>query len=286
MYDPTRAPAILVTGASTGIGECCAIALVKLGYRVYAGVRRSLDAHRLDHMHPMLKSITLDVTNPSHIAGAVRQIRSEVGEAGLYAIVNNAGIAVAGPLEYLPLEEFRRQMDINVTGLLAVTQAFLPMLRASQGRIVHMGSNSGKLAAPFTGAYSASKFAVEALTDAMRRELHGTGIHISVIEPGAIATPIWEKSSDLAERLLQGLPPEARVHYDSQFVALRKAMADTVRRADPPECVARAVIHAITSANPRTRYAVGSGSRIQIFLAHYFPDRWVDYLILKAMGLW
>jgi len=286
MYDPAKAPAILVTGASTGIGESCAHALVKLGYRVYAGVRRSLDAHRLARHHAMLTPIMLDVTNPLHISDAVALIRREVGEGGLYAIVNNAGIAVAAPLEYLPIGEFRRQMEINVTGLLAVTQAFLPLLRESHGRIVHIGSNSGRLSTPFSGAYAASKFAVEALTDAMRRELRGSGVQVSLIQPGAIATPIWEKSTDHAERLHQALPAEAHAHYGIQLAALRKVIASRVKSASAPELVSRAVVHAITAKNPKTRYAVGDGARTQIFLGRFLPDRWVDYIVLKMMGIW
>ena len=258
---------------------------MKLGYRVYAGVRNAADAERHARYHEDLIPITLDVTNPVHISNAVTRIRGEVGNQGLLAIVNNAGIAVAGPLEYLPIDEFRRQMEINVTGLLAVTQAFLPMLRASKGRIVHMGSNSGRLSTPFAGAYAASKFAVEALTDAMRRELHGTGIHISLIQPGAIATPIWDKSTENAERLKQAMPPEAHEYYGKQLDILRKVIASRVKSASPPERVAEVVVHAICAANPKTRYVVGDGSRTQIYLGRFFPDRWADYIVLKMMGL-
>lgn len=285
MYDPAKAPAILVTGASTGIGEDCAITLARMGYRVYAGVRRSLDAHRMDHMYPLLNAVYIDVTNASHIAETVRRIETETEGRGLYALVNNAGIAVAGPLEFLPIDEFRRQMEVNVTGLLAMTQACLPMLRRNHGRIVNIGSTSGRMATPFTGAYAASKFAVEAITDTLRRELDGTGIAVSVVEPGAIATPIWEKSSNLAEHLAQNMPPAAQEHYARHFDAMRKALAETVKRASPTKCVSDAVVHAITAQQPRTRYVVGSSARTQMFMARFLPDRLVDHLVLKFMGL-
>lgn len=281
----TPHPAVLVTGASTGIGEACTLGLAKLGYRVYAGIRRSEDAHRLSIASSLIVPILLDVTNKSQIATAVSQIQREVGEGGLLGIVNNAGIAVAGPLEFLPVDDLRRQLETNVIGLHAVTQAFLPMLRASRGRIVHISSTNGRLSTPFTGAYAASKFAVEALADAMRRELHGTGIEISVIQPGTIATPIWEKSSEATERMVGTLPPEAHEHYGKSFDTLRAVVQDAVRRADPPEVVFRAVLHALTAASPRTRYPVGSTARLQVFLARFVPDRLLDWTLLKAMGL-
>ena len=285
MKASTNAPAILITGASTGIGEACALGLAKRGYRVYAGIRRSEDAHRLSAQDVRICPVLLDVTSASQIAAAAAQIAREVGEGGLLGIVNNAGIAVAGPLEYLPVAELRRQLEINVIGLHAVTQAFLPMLRASRGRIVQMSSTNGRLSTPFTGAYAASKFAVEALADALRRELHGTGIEISLIEPGTIATPIWEKSSGETERMVTALPTEAHLHYGKAFDALRAVVADAVRRADSPEVVVRVVMHALTAQTPRTRYVVGSSARLQVLLARFLPDRMLDWAVLKLMGL-
>lgn len=279
-------PAILITGASTGIGETCARRMAKLGYTVYAGVRRSEDARRLSRESERIVPIILDVTNASQIAAAAAQVSREVnGNGGLLGIVNNAGIALAGPLEFLPIDEFRRQMEINVTGLLAVTQAFMPLLRHSQGRIVHIGSNSGKVSTPFTGAYCASKHAVEALTDAMRVEFHGTGIQVALIQPGAIATPIWEKSTAHAEDVLAKLPPQAEQYYGKAFEALRAGIGEITKRAASPELVADAVEHALLATTPRTRYVVGLDAKLQLAVARFLPDRVMDWALRKVIGL-
>lgn len=285
MYDSKKTPAILITGASTGIGFTCAVRLAKIGYRVYGGVRRSADARRLDEAHDFITPIALDVTNPMQIQNAVDLITREVGEGNFLGLVNNAGIAVAGPLEYVPIGELRKQFDVNVFGLMAVTQAFMPLLRSSSGRIVHISSNSGKVSTPFTGPYCASKFAVEALADAMRGELYGSGVEISLVEPGAIDTPIWEKSSDYAERMLEGMPPEATTHYGKAFEALRASITTVSKRTSPPDLVARAVEHALTAQSPRTRYVVGLDAKLQLFLARFLTDRMLDWVIAKAMGL-
>lgn len=279
-------PAVLITGASTGIGNACALRMAALGYRVYAGVRRSQDARDLEIASRQITPVQLDVCNPVQISSAADQIKRELGPEGtLLGIVNNAGIAVAGPLEFVPIGEFRKQLEVNVTGLLAVTQAFLPLLRKSHGRIVHISSNSGKVVTPFTGAYCASKFAVEAVTDALRMELLPAGVHVCAVLPGAIATPIWDKSSDHAERLLAGMPPEAHELYGQEFEALRQSVAETRARAISPEKVADAVEHALTSGSPKLRYVVGMDAKIQLWLAKILPVRMMDALIRGAMGM-
>jgi NAD(P)-dependent dehydrogenase (short-subunit alcohol dehydrogenase family) len=277
---------VVITGASTGIGAACALHLDQLGWRVFAGVRMQADAETLKaKASPRLTPIALDVTDTVSIATAAGAVAGAVGQAGLGGLVNNAGIAVPGPIEFLPLPDLRRQLEVNVIGLVAVTQAFLPLIRAGRGRIVNMGSISGRMATPFTGAYGASKFALEALTDALRLELAPWGISVSVIEPGAIATPMWEKSAKAAQAMLEAAPPEALALYAEAIQAVRQTAAHSAKIAVDPIAVARAVLHALAAAKPKTRYVVGGGAKIQAAVAQLVPDRVRDRLVAKAMRL-
>lgn len=276
----------MITGASTGIGAACALHLDRLGWRVFAGVRKQADAETLKVQgSPRLTPISLDVTDTVSISTAASAVAGAVGQAGLAGLVNNAGIVVPGPIEFLPLADLRRQFEINVIGQVAATQAFLPLIRAGRGRIVNMGSISGRMATPFTGAYGASKFALEALTDALRLELAPWGISVSIIEPGAVATPIWEKSAKTAEAILDSVPPEALVLYAESIEAVRKTAAEASKRAVDPVDVARVVEHALTSGKPRTRYVVGREAKIRAAMALLVPDRVRDSMVAKAMRL-
>jgi len=276
----------VITGASTGIGAACALHLDRLGWRVFAGVRRQADADTLKaQSSPRLTPISLDVTDTVSISTAASAVAGAVGQAGLGGLVNNAGIVVPGPIEFLPLTDLRRQLEINVVGQVAVTQAFLPLIRAGRGRIVNMGSISGRMATPFTGAYAASKFALEALTDALRLELAPWGISVSIVEPGAVATPIWEKSARTAEAMLGSVQPEALVLYAEAIEAVKRTAADAAKRAVDPVDVARIVEHALTAARPRTRYVVGREAKFRAAMALFVPDRVRDNLVAKAMGL-
>src|SRR3954465_880768 len=200
---------VLVTGASTGIGEATALQLRKAGFRVFAGVRKPEDGDRLRAAGVTVIQ-PLDVTKAEDVAAAVSTVRQELDGAELRGIVNNAGIGIGGPLEALDLDDFRRTIEVNTTSQLAVTKAFLPLLRKSKGRIVNMASIGGRVAQPFAGPYVASKFALEAVTDVLRVELLEWGVDVIAIEPGTIATPIWEKSSREAEDVLAKLTPEQR----------------------------------------------------------------------------
>ena len=278
--------AILVTGASTGIGAACALGLDRLGMRVFAGVRRAADGAALQReASPRLTAVAIDVTDTGSIAGAARTITAVMGDAGLAGLVNNAGIAVPGPLEFLPLADLRRQLEINVVGQIAVTQAMLPLLRAARGRIVNMGSIGGRMATPFVGAYAASKFALEALTDALRVELRPWRIGVSIIEPGAIATPIWQKSAREGERLRAAMPPEATRLYGQALEALRRGAARSERDAIPPDAVVAAVVHALTAPRPRTRYVIGGRAKVQAAIARWVPDRARDRLLTRVLRL-
>ncbi|KAA3646669.1 MAG: SDR family NAD(P)-dependent oxidoreductase [Chloroflexi bacterium] len=268
---------ILITGASTGIGEACTLHMAKLGYRVFAGVRKEKDAERLQQQDSQkIVPVYLDVLNEKQIKQAVSQIAESVGDNGLQGLVNNAGIAVVGPLEYLPLEDIRRQIEINVYGQIAVTQSVLELLRQGQGRIVNMSSLSGRFAFPLYGAYAASKFALEAITDALRRELAPWKMHVASIEPGVIRTPIWEKSLKTNETTLDQLPAEAYERYGERIEAARKGAARSGKGGLPPEEVAKVVAHALTARRPKTRYVLGRNAKPLVFLTRILPDWLLD----------
>jgi NAD(P)-dependent dehydrogenase (short-subunit alcohol dehydrogenase family) len=277
---------VLITGASTGIGEQCALDLAGLGFEVFAGVRRAEDGEALKaKARGRLEPLILDVTDPGTIEAARDFIDRRAGGSGMAGLVNNAGIVVAGPLEFVPLDELRRQLEVNVVGQIAVTRAFLPMIRAARGRIVNIGSIGGRMAVPFMGCYGMSKFAMEALSDVLRMELKPWGIHVSLIEPGAVKTPIWRKSRDegTAGRAVMG--PAMEKLYGRQIDRLLKVTANMEGKGVPPEEVSRVVIDALTSERPRTRYIVGREARAQALMRRILPDLVIDNIVLGKMGL-
>lgn len=267
-------PAVLVTGASSGIGEACALHLDGLGHRVFAGVRRAADGDRLqagasDRLHP----VHLDVTDQASIDDAVAVVAAHLGTMRFAGLVNNAGIAVGGPIEYLPIADWRHQLEVNVIGQVAVTKAFLPLLREGQGRIVFIGSIGGRNASPMLGPYSASKFALEAVADSLRQELHEWGLEVALVEPGAVRTPIWEKGRGLASQLERSLPSEAVERYARFIEITKRGIEFQEGHGVAPEVVARAVEHALDSRRPRTRYVVGNDAKLQALAARLLPDR-------------
>jgi len=277
---------IVITGASTGIGEACALYLDELGYRVFAGVRREIDGESLkarstDELTPLI----IDVTDDASIKAAAETVGAAVGDRGLAGLVNNAGIIKPGPIEFQAIADLRTQLEVNVIGQIAVTQAFLPLIRRGHGRIVNMGSIGGRISAPMQGAYSASKFAMEALTDSLRLELRQWGIPVSLIEPGAIDTRIWDKGLAEADEFEQALDERAHQLYDGQIAAIRKMAEKSAAEAVPPVEVARAVAHALISNKPKTRYLVGRDARIQAMLARIVPDRQRDWLVARTIGM-
>ena len=271
--------AVVVTGASTGIGETCAKHLSSLGFQVFAGVRRPEDAERLRSAG--LEPLTIDVT----LQESIRSAAAQLGDSPLAGLVNNAGVAVAGPLEFIPIEEFRRQLDVNVVGQVAVTQAFLPALRKARGRIVNMGSIGGRVALPLLSPYAASKFALEGITDALRRELRQWGIQVAIVEPGAIATPIWDKSREANEELAKDAPPEAEQLYGKLIERIRAESATLGQTGLPPIEVAKAVEHALTASRPKTRYLVGREAKGRAAAAALLPDRAFDALVARMLGV-
>jgi NAD(P)-dependent dehydrogenase (short-subunit alcohol dehydrogenase family) len=198
--------------------------------------------------------------------------------------VNNAGIAVAGPLEFVGIAEFQRQLDVNVTGVLRATQAMLPLIRKARGRIVNISSIGGRVAVPLVGPYNASKFALEGMSDSLRRELRPWGIHVALIEPGAVATPIWGKGVDQADELDRDAPPEVRERYGEVIDAVRKESEKNKTEGVPPQEVAEAVAHALTASKPKTRYLVGRDAKMRAPMAKVMPDRVMDAAIARALG--
>ena len=282
MNMPVRG-AVVVTGASTGIGAATALHLDRLGFRVFAGVRKVSDGAALKAgASDRMTIVLLDVTDEASVAGAARAVREAVGQDGLAGLVNNAGISVNAPLEFLPLDQLRRQFEVNVVGQVAVTQAFLDLIRKAKGRIVNIGSTSGRLSIPMGGPYCASKFAMEALSDSLRMEVAPWGIEVSLVEPGAIDTPIWEKSLAAGDELLESLPARMMDLYGSLVNRVKDGARASARAAVPAQQVADSVAHALTARKPRTRYLVGKDARIQMLLT-WLPDRWRDKIILKMI---
>jgi NAD(P)-dependent dehydrogenase (short-subunit alcohol dehydrogenase family) len=276
--------AVLVTGASTGIGRATALHLGELGFEVFGGVRREADGERLAaDGSGAVTPLILDVTDAAAIESAARVVETANGGAGLKGLVNNAGVAQPAPLELIPLEELRRQLEVNFIGQIAVTQAFLPQLRRARGRIVNVSSIGGRVASPALGAYAASKFAIEAASDSMRMELHPWGIDVSVIEPGSIGTEIWRRGGEAADATLDRIPEEQRKLYAELIDGVRRMAERLEASGIPPEKVARRIAHALTARRPRTRYVVGMDARIQIALARVLPDRAFDALVRRML---
>lgn len=278
--------AVLITGASTGIGAACALHLDQLGFWVVAGVRKELDAASLKaRSSGRLLPVLLDVTDDTSIKNAQVIVSEQVRSHGLYGLVNNAGIAVAGPLEAVPIPDLRRQLEVNVIGQVAVIQTFLPLIRRAKGRIINMGSIAGRGAMPLMGPYAASKFALEAITDALRLEVQQWGIQVSIIEPGAIATPIWEKSGKWAAELEANTTPELRELYREVVTGVRTVVERAAERAIPAEIVARVVEKALTAARPKTRYLVGTDAKLRALMVKLLPDRLSDKVLTWALNL-
>ena len=270
---------VLITGASTGIGAACALRLAAAGMHVYAGVREDAAGAALRAQNAaLITPLHLDVTDAESIAAAVATLEAQLGEAGLNGLVNNAGIAIGGPLEVLPMHEIRRQFDVNVFGALAVTQAFLPQLRRARGRIVNMGSIAGRIALPFLGPYCMSKSALRAMTHALRLEVDAWGIDVALVEPGAIATPIWKKSNAAADVIQATLQNDTLAHYSRHLEGIRRVIAKAEEQAISADAVARAVEHALTAAHPKTEYLVGNDARMRAAINAVLPQFLQDRL--------
>ena len=277
--------AVVVTGSSTGIGRACALHLDRLGFKVFAGVRKKADQERLSgEASERLEPLILDVTDSEHISRAAERV-SEATGGGLAGLVNNAGIGVGGPLELLSLSDFRHQIEVNLIGQVAVTQAFIPALRRARGRLVFISSIGGLLATPYMAPYHASKFGIEAVGDVLRQELRQFGVQVSIVEPGSVATPIWDKGRATAEAIRSNLSAEGQELYGESLARAEEMLGQTAGRGAPPEKVAKVVAHALTARRPRTRYPVGADARAMATLRKLLPDRLRDRLVARATGL-
>lgn len=277
---------VLVTGASSGIGYASVQFLLDKGYYLFGSVRKKEDAERLKQAFPTnFTPLVFDVTQSEEIATAFQQINEIVGTDGLSALVNNAGIAVAGPLEYIPMEKIRYQFEVNVLGLMEVTKTFLPLLGAREnhqgaaGKIINISSVSGIFTSPFAGLYCASKFAVESFSDALRRELFIHGIDVVVIQPGPIKTPIWEKTQ-----------ASTNLYQDTPYAPILKALAPRLRRSEKEalevEAVAKRVYDALSLKRPKTRYIVAKNAFFLRHIIKLIPDRLLDRLVINGLKKW
>jgi NAD(P)-dependent dehydrogenase (short-subunit alcohol dehydrogenase family) len=273
---------VVVTGASTGIGWGCAKVLIDKGFRVFGSVRREADAQRLSReFGANFTPLLFDVTDSAAVRAAADLVQTALRGEALGGLVNNAGVAVAGPLLYIDPDEVRRQLEVNVVGQLLVIQAFGPLLAAEgkdkAGRIVMISSVGGRNASPFMGPYSASKFAIEGLSESLRRELMLLGIDVIVVAPGAVATPIWDKAEEIDISRYDNTPYARALH------GVRDYMLVNGRKGFPPERIGRTVWQALTAKKPRTRYTV-TPDPLQNFLATTLPKRMVDRMIARKLG--
>lgn len=255
---------VLVTGASSGIGQATAARLAGRGWRVHAGVRRAGTAP------PGTEEVLLDVTDESQIAAAAERVGTD-----LDGLVANAGIALSAPLELVPLDQLRHQLEVNVVAQVAVVQALLPALRRAQGRVLFMGSIGGRSALPFLAPYAASKHALEAIADSLRLELSPWGVRVSIIEPGTIRTPIWTRSAARADELAEAQGPRVGDLYGDRIAAFRRLAMKRGASGAPAEAVAAVVERALTAERPRARYLVGRDARIRAGIER-LPDRLRD----------
>jgi NAD(P)-dependent dehydrogenase (short-subunit alcohol dehydrogenase family) len=279
----------LVTGSSTGIGRETTLQLAELGFRVFAGVRRLSDGEAVvaeaTRRGGVVTPVLLDVTRADQIDSAALQISREVGPHGLAALVNNAGIPVVGPVEALPLDRWRHQFEVNLFGQIAVTRAVLPMLRVAKGRVVLVSSIAGLVGQPFLGPYSASKHALEALGDALRLELAPDGIGVTLIEPGAIKTPIWRRGEENTKSAEDEMPADLRDRYADRMAKVKRMAADAEAKGlETPEC-ARVIVRALTARRVPVRVVVGRDAKIGALLKSVLPARTFDWFVRKAFGV-
>jgi NAD(P)-dependent dehydrogenase (short-subunit alcohol dehydrogenase family) len=276
---------IVITGVSTGIGWGTTKVLIQKGLRVFGSVRKSSDAERLSkEFGENFVPLIFDVTDEPAVQGAAQKVREQLNGETLFGLVNNAGIAVPGPLLFLPTKDFQHQLDVNLVSVLIVTKAFAPLLGSDRslhgkpGRIVNISSVGGKIGAPFLGAYAASKHGLEGFSESLRRELMLYGIDVIIVGPGSVATPIWDKAEQVDLSIYAG------TDYVEAAQRLQKYMVDDGRKGYPPEKVGEVVLQALTTPRPRVRYSVVPGSAINRIVQLLLPKRVVDNIIAKNLG--
>jgi len=274
---------ILVTGASTGIGAAVVAHLDQAGHDVFAGVRSTAAADEVaNRSSKRVLPVILDVTDADQVADATDVVRSKVGRYGLDGLVNNAGIALGGPVEFLPLEEWRTQFEVNVIGQVAVTQALMAPIRAARGRVVFISSVAGMVSSPFGAPYGASKHAIAAVAQSLRVEVAPWGIGVSLVEPGAVGTAIWEKGARTVERVTELVGPAAIDLYGPAIERLDAQIAEINAKAPGPEKVVAAVDHALFHRSPRPRYTAGTDARLVAVGVRLLPERVVSGLLERG----
>jgi NAD(P)-dependent dehydrogenase (short-subunit alcohol dehydrogenase family) len=271
----------LVTGASSGIGAATALRLDADGHQVFAGVEDTADTAALATASGRLSVVALDVTQTASIDAALDEVSGRLAGRGLDGLVNNAGVGFPGPLELLPLDDLRRQLEVNVIGQVATTQAMLPLIRQAAGRIVFVGSVGGILASQFAGAYHASKFAIEAIADVWRQELEPEGIDVILIEPSVISTPIWSKAIAHLDALQESTSPRL-LPYRERLTAFRESLRSADEHGKSPDDVGDVIAQALAAERPDTRYVVGSAGKLAAALRPLVPDRVADKLAKRT----
>jgi NAD(P)-dependent dehydrogenase (short-subunit alcohol dehydrogenase family) len=276
---------VVVTGVSTGIGWGITKVLIQHGFRIFGSVRKTQDAERLsEEFGDRFVPLFFDVTDETAVQAAAQQVREQLNGETLFGLVNNAGIAVPGPLMHLPADDFRHQLEVNLVSVLIVTKAFIPLLgsdrslRGEPGRIINISSVGGKAGGPFLGAYSASKHGLEGFSESLRRELMLYGIDVIIVGPGSVATPIWDKAEQ------EDMSNYANTDYIEAAQRVQKYMIEGGRKGYPPEKVGEVVLHALTTPRPRVRYAVIPGSSLGRIVQMLLPKRMVDKIIARNLG--
>ena len=275
-------PGVVISGASTGIGAATAHALARRGYVAFAGVRSDEDARRLRELDPNVEPLALDVTDESSLAAAVASVQAS-GVTPV-AVVSNAGIALGGPLETFPIDELRRQFEVNVFGALRLVQAFARLLPPQTGRVIFVGSISGRLATPYIGPYSASKFALRAIADALRVELAPAGIAVTLVEPGSVKTPIWQKGRAMKDAMHARVGPDTRAHYRAALDAVVAQTEIEERTGMPVDVVAETIVRVIAARKPPAQVLVGAPARMGGVLA-VLPAPWRDRAMRASLKL-
>jgi NAD(P)-dependent dehydrogenase (short-subunit alcohol dehydrogenase family) len=285
--------AVLVTGASSGIGQATALELDRRGFRVFAGVRSDqAEAELRKAASPGLEVLRIDITHRESIELAGQRLEQELSSAGLWGLVNNAGVALTGPIEFVEPETWQYQFGVNFFGHVELTKRLIPLLRQARGRIVNISSISGRISPPYFGPYTCSKRALEAFSDVLRVELRRFGIRVIVVEPGNTQTPIWQRAQKFAEEALSrwqpqlaALPEEVRAIYEADFAAMRKAAERMARTGGSVDRVVQTICKALTVRNPRSRYPVGWWVKAAFQIFAFLPDRWRDRLLCWVLGL-
>lgn len=280
-----RSP-VVITGTSTGIGAASALLLAEEGFRVFAGVRSDADGDALAaRSSGELTPVRIDITDEASISAAVDAVAKSVAERGLFGLVNNAGIVKPGPLELQPMADFRQQLEVNLIGQVAMTQAFLPLIRRGKGRIVNVGSIGGHLVLPLHGAYSASKFGMEAVSDALRLELRQWRIPVSHIDPGATKTAIFGKTLAAIDEVETTHREEGHSEYDGQITGIRRLVEKTAADAAPVDHLSQTVLEALTAKRPKSRYLAGHGADAALILARTATDGVKDRAVVHEAHL-